>query len=40
MGDKAPYPSEFNKLNMDNVIPEKFTDVWEDKCTGYGVSRS
>ena len=36
MATPPPYESEYKGLQMPNVIPEGFEDVWETKCESYG----
>jgi len=34
--EKPPYPTEFPQLNMPNVVPEHFNDVWVERLEKWG----
>jgi hypothetical protein len=38
MTEKPPYETAFPSLNMPNVVPETFKDVWADTLNKWGAS--
>jgi hypothetical protein len=34
--EKPPYPTEFPQLNMPNVIPKAFEDIWAERLEKWG----